>query len=163
MKGILLPLLLIAQLAFCQIPNPKERFVLTAYVSNADTLQSAILINSESGKKDTTSVDKGRFTFIGRVEYPCFVIVSVDKYDPFTIWLSNDTIQVHFELIKQATGTYGLQAQQIKGNQDATDRLYHFQTLVPLYYQNKYQQIADTILNYVCIHKNEVVRFSGTV
>lgn len=154
MKSILLILLFITRFAFCQLPRSETGFVLTASVSNTDTLHRAVLINPESGKKDTTNVDKGRFTFKGRVDYPCFVIISVDQYDPFTIWLSNDTIQVHFDLLKQTTGTYGLQAQQIKGNQDAIDRLHHFKTLLPLYYQNKYQQIADTIRNYVSLHKN---------
>lgn len=154
MKITLSFLLLISQFALCQTPHPKPGFVLIARVSNVDTLQRAFLINSISGKQDTASINGGQFIFTGRVDYPCFVIVSVDKYEPFTIWMDNDTLQVDFELMKQEAGKYGLQVQQIKGNQDAIDRLHHFKTLLPLYYQNKYQQIADTIRHYVSLHKN---------
>jgi thiol-disulfide isomerase/thioredoxin len=145
-KYILL-LFLIAHLTFGQKSNTD--YVLVGRIKKGDTLQKATLLNTVSGKEESTRIKNGQFVFTGHVEYPSFAFIKADNVTQQVIWLSNDSIQVDFDVNQNA-----LQINQIKGPQDAIDHLYHSTTLYPLYQQKKYQQINDSIRAYVGAHLN---------
>ena len=149
MKYILPLFLLTIQLTFGQKSN--TGYLLTGRIKNGDTLQKVTLLNSVSSRMDSTQIKNSQFNFTGHVDYPCFAFIKVDNNMQQVIWLSNDSIQVDFDITQNA-----LQISQIKGSQDAIDRLYHSTTLLPLYQQKKFQQINDSIRAYVRTHSNSL-------